>query len=335
MNEFEKKIESQIFKKETNVYYDTAKPLITIRTSTFNRGDLLPRLFESLEAQSFRDFEYILVDNGSTENIDDVVEEFMMTTKIPMLYIKKCPGGIQEGYNCGVYFARGRFIVGIDSDDFLMPDALEVYMREWGKIPSKEKKIYRGIIACCKDQNNNRIGPKFPDNINEMAWKRAYQIYIQTNSEHLSMDRTDICKRFLLPEPEGMHYVETYIMWGKMDKIYKSYFSNEIVRVYYLDTKDSLIHSDLKKKSVRTLYECQWNWLYYLNHWNEFPFRKRSFFRYHLLFAIYGGALAKIGKKHFTRADLTGKFNRITSILCAPFARLCTVYYIRKHRIAG
>lgn len=325
--------DNRIISKKANKWYKNAKPLITVRTSTYNRRDLLPRLFQSLEAQSFRNFEYILVDNGSAENIDDVVEAFLNETEIPMLYIKKKPGGIQEGYNCGIRNARGKFIVGIDSDDLFMPDALEIFIKEWDKIPEKEKSCYRGVIACCMDQSNNRVGVPFPHDINTMDWKKAYQIYLKSGIEHLSMDRTDLCRKYIMPEPHGMHYVETYIMWGRMDRKYKSRFCSDIVRVYYLDTEDSLIHTKLRKKTIRTLYECQWNWCYYLNHWKDYPFKIKDYIRFLLLYLTYDFVLAKKQGKHLRITDLKGAGNRIMAFILIPFGVICSFYYLKKHEI--
>ena len=71
--------------KITNANWDSAKPCVTITTSVYNRTLTLPRTIASVEAQTYRDFEFIIVDDGSTDDVDSVVAPFIESTNIPVM----------------------------------------------------------------------------------------------------------------------------------------------------------------------------------------------------------------------------------------------------------
>ena len=110
-----------------NKYWDENRDVkITVLTPTYNRKDTLLRTIQSIENQDFLDWEYIIVNDGSTDNTDEVVEQFMQTTKHPVLYIKKENGGVHTARNLGYKNAHGELLINLDSDDEMLPDALKI-----------------------------------------------------------------------------------------------------------------------------------------------------------------------------------------------------------------
>ena len=97
---------------------------ITVFTPTYNRGYLLPRLFSSLRNQSFKDIEWLIVDDGSTDNTHDVVMAFIEENIIPIRYVFKRNGGKHQAINEGVKHAKGELFFIVDSDDMLPTNAL-------------------------------------------------------------------------------------------------------------------------------------------------------------------------------------------------------------------
>ena len=123
-----------------NKYWDENRNVkITVLTPTYNRKNTLPRAIWSIENSSFSDWEYIIVDDGSTDDTDEVVEQFMKTTKHPVLYIKKENGGVHTARNLGYKNARGEILINLDSDDEMLSDAMEIIWNTWKEIPKKEK----------------------------------------------------------------------------------------------------------------------------------------------------------------------------------------------------
>lgn len=98
--------------------------MISVIMLTYNRESLVGRAIESLLAQTYRDFEFIIVDNGSTDRSGQIAEEY--AKKDPRIQvIHRAQGNIGAGRNTGLDTARGEYIAFIDDDDFVEPTYLE------------------------------------------------------------------------------------------------------------------------------------------------------------------------------------------------------------------
>lgn len=116
---------------------------LSIITPTWNRGYILGQCYQSLLKQTDRDFEWIVVNDGSTDNTDEVVAGFIAEGKITIRYITQANGGKHRAHNAGVAIARGVLTVCLDSDDALTPDAVQVAREIW----SRKQGFYTGILA--------------------------------------------------------------------------------------------------------------------------------------------------------------------------------------------
>lgn len=101
--------------------------LFTVFTATYNRAYILPRLFESLCSQTQKSFEWLIIDDGSTDETEKLVESWKCRNDIgfPINYHKKANNGKPRAINDGVNFAKGRYFVMVDSDDYLIENAIE------------------------------------------------------------------------------------------------------------------------------------------------------------------------------------------------------------------
>ena len=108
---------------------------ITVFTPSYNRANTLPRVFEGLKKQTFHNFEWIIVDDGSSDHTQDVIRGFQEEKPFfPIVSRYQENSGKHVAINRGVELARGEFFIILDSDDTCTPDALEVFLREWEKI---------------------------------------------------------------------------------------------------------------------------------------------------------------------------------------------------------
>jgi len=129
-----------------NLWDQNESPLVTVITSVYNRRKLLLRAMKSIDNQTFKNLEYIVVNNGSTVNIDDVVENFMKEATIPVMYIKRSTGiGPHTGKNSAFRRARGEFLSMLDSDDEFLPEAIQVFVDTWEKLPAEHRYQYREV----------------------------------------------------------------------------------------------------------------------------------------------------------------------------------------------
>ena len=110
---------------------------LTVFTPTYNRAHLLRRLYESLVTQSCQDFEWLVIDDGSTDFTRQLVESFIAEGRIPVRYIYKENGGLYTGYNVAYANIATELCVCIDSDDFMPDDAVEIIVNTWReKVPT-------------------------------------------------------------------------------------------------------------------------------------------------------------------------------------------------------
>ena len=136
-------------------------PLITVFTPSYNRADLLPRVYESLRRQDCRDFIWLIVDDGSTDGTGDLVRKWQSEEKnFPIQYIWKENGGMHTAHNTAYENIHTELNVCIDSDDRMAPGAVRKIKDTWKKIRDQG---YAGIIALDADFSGDIIGKGFPE----------------------------------------------------------------------------------------------------------------------------------------------------------------------------
>lgn len=263
--------------KSNNAWNTIENPVISVITSVYNRRDVLVRAMKSVASQTLRNIEYIVVNNGSSINIDDIVEGFMNNVSLPILYIKRDSGlGPHTGKNSAIQQARGKFVIMLDSDDELLPNCAEVLLERWNAIPDNMKDQYREVVALCKDEYDNVVGDRFPSILNEVSALKSYNIWSTTQglaAEHVSINLTSILKKYPFPEPEGVTWVvDGTILWARISQKYRTYFTNDILKRYYVGSPDSITNATNKKLTDQHFVNMLYCWQFVLNHWNEYNY---------------------------------------------------------------
>lgn len=129
----------------------------TIFTPTYNREKLLKKLYESLKKQTYKDFEWIIVDDGSTDNTKEVVDKFLNEKILDIKYFYKANGGKQRAYNFGVEKAKGELFICLDSDDEYVENGLEIILKYWEKYEKLEETDSENRIKNLKNNKNCEI----------------------------------------------------------------------------------------------------------------------------------------------------------------------------------
>lgn len=138
---------------------------LTIFTPTYNRAHTLRRLYESLCTQTCDDFEWLVIDDGSTDFTASLIDSFIKQNRIPIRYIHKENGGLHTGYNTAYENITTELSVCIDSDDFMPEDAVEIIVNTWKEKGSNK---YLGIIGLdFSYETMEPIGGYFPENLTE------------------------------------------------------------------------------------------------------------------------------------------------------------------------
>lgn len=295
----------ELIEKTNYLYKKTHIPAVSVITTVYNRRDVLLRAMKSVDCQIFRNIEYIVVDNGSSINIDDVVYNFMDSATIPVLYIKRTHGiGPHTGKNTAIQAARGDYLVMLDSDDELLPNAIEVLYNTWKSIPEGKRTTYREVVALCEDENGTRIGGLFPPCLNSSSKRAASKIWHQKefSVEHVNMSVTAQLKSYPFPEPEGVTWVvDSIVLWDRLSKLYRSYFINDCLKRYYVGSIDSISNSQIKKITFQHCINMLFAYKFWLNHLDEYDFSFNQYIKRLLHYCIFYNIL--LLEKHLPEYD--------------------------------
>ncbi|MEO6459266.1 MAG: glycosyltransferase family 2 protein [Bdellovibrionota bacterium] len=208
----------------------------TVFTPTFNRKELLAEVLECLKIQTHRDFEWLIVDDGSSDGTKECVESWIGTTDFPIRYHWKPNGGKQSAMNIGFLEARGTFFLPLDSDDICIPQTLERLRTRWFEIPEEKRKDLYGINCHCRDWETGQLVGEFysGDGIISDTFEQEFKYGV--TGEKWGFLRTDILRRYQFPVDVDRYVPEAWL-WYRIDSEYKGYFINEILRVYRQDAR--------------------------------------------------------------------------------------------------
>ena len=120
----------------------------TVFTATYNRAHTLHRVWESLCVQTFRDFEWLIIDDGSTDGTEAIVRAWQAEADFDIRYMWKPNEGKHTAYNVAIQCAQGRFFIPFDSDDECVPDALERLNAIWESIPQERRTSSLLCVFC-------------------------------------------------------------------------------------------------------------------------------------------------------------------------------------------
>jgi len=202
------------------------KPTFTVFTPTFNRAHLLGRAFQSLKAQTFRDFEWVIVDDGSTDGTQDAVTHWIKEVDFPITYIWQPNSGKHVAINRGVELAKGELFVVLDSDDWLVPTALERLLYWWETVPFEDRGNYTGVAGLYAYPSGKVVGSPFPAPVidsNAVEIRTKYRV----KGDKFGMNRTEVLREFPFPENLGRFVTES-LVWNRIAKKYRIRYVNEI-----------------------------------------------------------------------------------------------------------
>lgn len=198
--------------------------MITVFTPTYNREKKLHLVYEALLKQDATLFEWLVVDDGSTDNTEQVVENWIAEKKITIRYIKQENAGKSMAFNRGVKEAKGEFFVCCDSDDRLKENVLTVIQEKYETI--KDEDLIAGIGFISSKLNTNEvIGTKYPQDEMISNYYDIYHKYGVQGDKQL-MFKTDILKQYPFPQYGNEKFVPEALVFLRIAKKYKILFCN-------------------------------------------------------------------------------------------------------------
>ena len=238
--------------------------LVTVITPTYNRGDKLVNLFNSLKNQTCMDFEWLIVDDGSTDTTKESVESFARSAKFPVHYLHKENGGKHTALNMGISTISTELTFIVDSDDTVLSNGIEIIALYYQKYRNEPDvgvfsflrcNIKQGIIL--KMPEDEYIGSYIKERIKDDRPGDMAEVFY-----------TKALKEFPFPVFYGEKFLSEDVVWIPLGAKYKTVFVNKPIYLFeYLD--DGLTNNDKRHKFASPLgsmlrgkmlmtYDCGW-----------------------------------------------------------------------------
>lgn len=231
----------------------------SVWTPTYNRSSFLGRVYKCLVDQTFKNFEWIIIDDGSTDNTKEIVDKFISDNNLKSIrYIKKENGGKHTAWRVATNEFKADYVITNDSDDTLTPHALEIFNRYWEELENSDEYDNFWEVKG-RDQYKGRvIGPPLPtkvfdSNYDELVYKYKMKV------DMLACRKASVLRK----EAKVPDYFEfdnlcsnfsESIRWARAGKVYKSRFIEEVILTCYFDTNDNLSKSNKKQRSIKSTY---------------------------------------------------------------------------------
>ena len=200
----------------------------TIFTPTFNRKELLEKLYKSLQKQTFKDFEWLIVDDGSADGTKEKAEEFLSEKKLDIKYYFKENGGKQRAYNFATDKANGELFICLDSDDEYVENGLETILKYWKKYEKNSNIAGMGYLSTYP--NREVIGSSFPEKEVISTQFDIYNKYGVKGDKGL-MFRTEIIKKYKFPVFDDEKFITEAVVYNRICEKYKMVYVNEKIEI--------------------------------------------------------------------------------------------------------
>lgn len=202
--------------------------LISIFTPCYNRSSYLPRLYESLLNQTEKDFEWVIVDDGSMDNTDEVIQSFIVENKISIIYERQRNSGKHIAINKGMDIASGELFFIVDSDDYLTFNALSFIKEKYHLIHNDE--TVAGISARKGYTENEVIGSikNYSDlKCNPLDFRYLHKV----SGDMAEVVKMSIIRQFKFPIIEGEKFCTEGLMWSRIAQKYNFIWYSDIIYI--------------------------------------------------------------------------------------------------------
>ena len=210
---------------------------LTVFTPTFNRAYTLHKCYESLRRQTSKDFVWLIIDDGSSDNTKELVESWINEKEVDIRYHYQNNKGMHGAHNTAYELIDTQINTCIDSDDYMTDDAVEKIVEFW---KSNRNRGLAGFVALDAYENGKIIGTKLPSDVSETTYFDIYNT-LGVKGDKKFIYRSDLTKLYPYPIFEGEKYVSLAYKYAKLDDDYKLGIMNEVVCIVeYMEDGSSL-----------------------------------------------------------------------------------------------
>lgn len=230
----------------------------TVFTPTYNRVGLIHRVYNSLMKQSFRDFEWIIIDDGSEDNTSELINSYKDEAYFPIKYLYQENKGKVSAINTALEMADGFFFLVFDSDDWCVDNALERIYSEWLSISDVHKPNY-AAVSCLKVYKDGSVVGEDYTRLPRMGYS-----YVDRFNQRIKGDKwecivTNIHKKYKYELAQNEMYMAPEYSWLGIGSKYKTLFINEPLSIieYQNDgiSRNNIKHRVKNSKSTIKFYE--------------------------------------------------------------------------------
>ena len=283
-------------------------PLLTIYTPTYNRAHTLPELYKSLCLQTYKDFIWLVVDDGSTDESENLINQWKKNAPFQIKYVYKENGGVHTARDLAYSIIETELLVGIDSDDLCLYDMVENIINAWNQF--KNQNII-GIITPVQSDQGKWLGSSFPQenfaSFQDLTFKH------KCIGDHTIVVKSEIIKRIPnTPVFAGEKLVGEDFKWIQLPDI-----------PFYLLKKATIIHFYMEDGYTQNVRKLWFKNLKGFAATYNICSQKAKFFSIRIKNSI----------KYNIASFFDGNFgcikhskNRIASILMYPFSCMCFLF---------
>lgn len=286
------------FEKEARLNF---KYKFTVFTPVYNAQNTIERVHQSLLKQTFKDFEWLIINDGSSDQSDQVIQFIIKTSPITISYVNNKVN--KHKIACfmeAIQIANGELLLTLDADDECVPKALEIFNEEYNSIPEHLKSSTIAVTGLCVDQYNTSIGDSYPT---DPYYSNTFDTYAINNikGEKWGFTKTNVLK--------GINYSDKFITNGYMPEGliwnllavqgFKTKYINKVLRIYHLDNENSISSSSQSKLALGSAsqYIANFNWFF-----NKSFFKAPVFFFKNLYFLLRVSKFLDFRLKTYTRS---------------------------------
>jgi glycosyltransferase involved in cell wall biosynthesis len=245
--------------------------LLTVFTPTFNRAYCLHKCYQSLVRQTNKNFRWLIIDDGSTDNTNELVEKWRKENLIEIDYYWQENKGMHGAHNAAYELIETELNVCIDSDDYMPDDAVEKILSYWAQYGSEE---VSGIIGLDASLNGEVIGNLFPPDLKKSTLFNLYHKHGVYGDKKL-VYRTELTKQYPYPIFKDEKYVGLAYKYHMLDTKFEMLLLNEVLcRVEYLPdgSSQNMLKQYLKNPKGFAFYRKELMKLPFANY--KFKFRQ-------------------------------------------------------------
>lgn len=203
---------------------------ITVFTPTYNRAKKIQQLYQSLCRQTRKDFIWLVVDDGSTDNTEEIINTWINEGKICIQYHKQENGGKMRAHNWGARLCKTKFFVCVDSDDYLIDEAIEIMEEKIPEIDEDDTKIGLLLLRYLSESDNTPVNY----NGKYTTLKGLYDSGFR--GETTLLFKAEILRHYPFPVVDGEKFITENISYSLIDQKYEYLLVPKAVTICEYDT---------------------------------------------------------------------------------------------------